>query len=290
MPVLKFGRKGFLIMFAALASLITQACSQAGLFVANAPTYFGDYKVQTDILYDPQTGQKLDVYRPDTVKQNSPVIVFLYGGRWSEGSKNDYRFVGSFFAQNGYVTVIPDYRKYPAVKFPAFVEDAAQAVQWVGKHIKPENGIVLSGHSAGAHMGALRAADERYLQAVDVDPRNITGFVGLAGPYSFTPEAEDLKDMFGRPENYPQMQVTTFIDGAEPPMLLLHGAEDETVKAANYEKLETKIKEQGGAVETHLVDGLGHVDIVSALTWIYRSQRPVDTLILEFLAGKSQKE
>lgn len=289
MPLHQYGRKVFIVMFAALASLLNQACSQAGLFVVNAPTYFTSHKVQTDIVYDDEIGQKLDVFTPQEVRTDSPIIVFIYGGRWTDGKKEDYRFVGSFFAENGYITVVPDYRKYPDVKFPSFAQDVAQSIKWVSETY-PGRKIVVSGHSAGAHLGAIVVSDERYLQGLGVDLQTLSGFIGLAGPYNFTPEDADLVDMFGPPENYSQMQVTTFIDGSEPPMLLLHGAEDEVVGTFNYEKVAAKVKEQGGSVKTSLIDGLGHVELISSLTWIYRSKRLVDDLILEFLAGKSEKE
>lgn len=276
-------------MFAVIASFFNQACSRAGLFVVNAPTYLSDMNVQTDIVYDSVTGQKLDVYTPEVVKPDSPVVVFFYGGRWSEGQKEDYRFVGSFFAENGYIAVIPDYRKYPNVKFPAFVEDGAAALKWVSQNVSGRK-IVVSGHSAGAHIGAILVSDERYLKKVSLEPVILGGFIGLAGPYNFTPDEPDLMDMFGPPKNYAQMQVTTFIDGSEPPMLLLHGAEDEVVGTFNYEKVESAIKSKGGKVESHLIEGFGHIDPVSSLTWVYRGKRSVDELILAFLARKSEKE
>ena len=61
--------------------------------------------------------------------------MFFYGGGWTSGERGDYGFVGRAFAARGFVTVIPDYRLVPEVRFPAFIEDGAQAVKWVRDHI-----------------------------------------------------------------------------------------------------------------------------------------------------------
>ena len=48
----------------------------------------------------------------------APVVMFIYGGGWAAGDKFEYEFVGRAFAANGFVTVIPDYRKFPEVELP----------------------------------------------------------------------------------------------------------------------------------------------------------------------------
>src|SRR5262249_25592652 len=157
-----------------------------------------------------------------------------------------YRFAGDAFARHGYIAVIPDYRKYPRVRFPAFVEDSAKALAWVYSHIADYGGdrdrIFVAGHSAGAHICAPLTADPHYLAHEGQDRSTvIRGFAGLAGPYAFTPSEPDLEDMFGPPERYPAMQVTTFIDGTQPPMLLLYGGSDTTVRRYNLDRLEARI-------------------------------------------------
>jgi acetyl esterase/lipase len=221
------------------------------------------------------------------------VIVFLYGGRWTVGEKHDYRFVGSTFADKNFVVVIPDYRKYPQVRFPVFVDDAAKALAWVSDHIADYHGnptrIHVMGHSAGAHIGALLAADARYLAAEGKDRSQVIhDFAGLAGPYAFTPDEPDLEDMFGPPSRYPSMQVPTFIDGHQPPMLLLYGDKDTSVKYRNLERVEQRIKEQGGCVRSTIYPGVGHTGILGALSWINLQGAPVVQDIQTFFASTPQ--
>ena len=224
---------------------------------------------------------------PSSAKANqAPVLVFFYGGRWTDGSKEMYPFVAKTFLDLGYVVVIPDYRKYPDVKFPAFIEDGAQAVAWtldnVAEYYGDSSRLFIMGHSAGAHIGALISADERYLAQLNHSTQNIKAFAGLSGPYDFVPEEEDLKDMFGPPDQYPQMTVTNFIEGNEPPMLLLWGEKDELVGQRNIDLLAERVRQKNGAVDTIIYPNMGHVDMVSNLIWFIPSKAPIQRDIANF--------
>ncbi|NGZ98066.1 MAG: esterase [Nitrospira sp. WS110] len=266
-------------------------CTQVAFMAANFPTHFTDMTVVHDQAYGSDHSQKLDLYFPsDSKGKLFEVIVFLYGGRWTHGSKEAYRFVGVTLAERGFLVVIPDYRKYPQVRFPAFVKDGAKALVWVADHIAEFHGnpgrIHLVGHSAGAHIGALLAADQRYLADEGNDrSRTIMDFTGLAGPYAFTPDEPDLEDMFGPPSNYPNMQVPTFIDGSQPPMLLLYGDRDRTVKYANLEKLIRRITERGGCVQSRIYQGADHTDLIGALSWWNPQQVSVIHDMITFFEG-----
>ncbi len=252
---------------------------------------FSRTTITRNVAYGPEPWQTLDIYLPPSAStRHLPVAVFFYGGRWTTGSKEIYRFAGDAFAKRGYVAVIPDYRKYPQVRFPAFVEDSAKALAWVHDHIADYSGapdrIFLAGHSAGAHVGALLAADPSYLARLGKD-RNavIRGFAGLAGPYAFTPDEPDLQDMFGPPERYPAMQVTTFIDGRQPPMLALYGDADTAVKRYNLERLEGRVREKGGSVKSIVYPGVDHIWIVGALSWVNFRGPPLMDDIMAFFAS-----
>ncbi|PZO82323.1 MAG: esterase, partial [Micavibrio aeruginosavorus] len=243
------------------------------------PVAFSDVERHRDIAYGTEKWQKLDIYAPKNIEEKAPVIIFFYGGRWTFGEKEQYAFAALPFVEKGYIVVFPDYSKYPDVKFPAFVEDAAIATAWTYDNISRYNGdngrLYLSGHSSGAHLAALVTADPRYLKRLGKDRSIVTAFSGLAGPYDFIPEENDLKDMFSPPENYPNMQVPTFIDGRQPPMQLLHGGDDEDVIQRNLDRLKARIEEKGGIVETRIYPGIDHKEIVGALSWVWQNKAPV---------------
>lgn len=276
-----------------VVSALLGGCERAGFAAANLPAQFGHATAARDIAYGREPWQKLDIYKPKASSKDNTardVVVFLYGGRWTKGARADYRFVANAFAQKGFITVIPDYAKYPQVRFPAFVEDAAKALAWVHDNIAGHSGnhrrIHVVGHSAGAHIGALLAADKSYLAAEKKTPSQvIASFAGLAGPYAFTPDEPDLIDMFGPPARFPAMQVPTFIDGREPPMLLLWGAEDVTVKRFNLDKLQASIEAKRGRVRSFVYPGGNHINIAAALSWINPGGLPVLDDITQFFSA-----
>jgi acetyl esterase/lipase len=271
------------------AALSASRFQSAGLWVVNLAPVFSGTRIERGLAYGQEPWQHLDIYTPPVrTERKRPVIVFFYGGRWTGGSKESYRFAGDAFARRGYIAVIPDYSKYPRVRFPAFVEDGAKALAWVYDHIADYGGdrdrIFVAGHSAGAHIGALLAADSRYLASEDKSRSAvIRGFAGLAGPYAFTPSEPDLEEIFGPPERYPAMQATTFIDGTQPPMLLLYGGADTVVRRYNLERLEASIRENGGIVKSIIYPGVGHGWIAGALSWInFRGPPVLDDMLAFF--------
>lgn len=275
-------------VFFSLGAILLTGCTQLGLGLANLPARVAGPDVVKDQAYGPEQLHRLDIYRPTGVGSSAPVLVFFHGGRWTDGDKSMYPFVGKAFADRGYVTVIADYRKYPQVRFPAFVHDGARAVAWVHEHIHRFGGdpeqIFIAGHSSGAHIASLLAADERYLQAQGKSIGIVRAFAGLAGPYDFVPDEDDLIDIFGPPERYSQMQTTTHIEGDEPPMLLLWGEKDTLVWRRNIDLLSEQIRARSGRVNTQIYPELDHVGILASLTWMLRDRRPVFEDMLQFFA------
>ncbi len=251
-----------------LLALGLQACSPLSLVNVLVPA--DSYRSQTDIAYGSDPRQKLDIYRPAGGRPSKAVIVFLYGGSWKSGERADYRFVGEAFASRGYTVVIPDYRLYPEVRFPVFVEDAAKAVAWVSRNgIADEDDpkpIVLMGHSAGAHIAALLALDQSYLDAAGAPGHLIDGWVGLAGPYAFDPsEYPNTRPIFATASDPDQTRPTRFATEAAPPTLLLHGTEDETVFPKNSQDLARKLQGLGVDARYGALPDVGHTGILLAL-------------------------
>jgi acetyl esterase/lipase len=273
------------VMTVACAAALV-GCSGFSFFIANAPNAFGSFRRTSDLSYGSDARQKLDVYAPQR-PDHRPVIIFFYGGTWTTGNKSDYAFVGAALAERGYVTVIPDYRLYPEVRFPAFVEDGARAVAWAQQHARDFGGdpdrLVLMGHSAGAHTAALLALNQSYLAAAGVEPHSIAGFIGLSGPYALVPDTDTLHAIFAAPYAPSDWQPVQFADRSAPPTLLLHGADDKVVYSAHTEKLRDALLAKGVAVETHLYPGRGHADTIASFTVVARYRTPALRQTLAFL-------
>lgn len=281
-------------LLALLSLLALPGCEKVGIWLANAPVSFADEKAQTDLNYGSAPHQKLDLYLPEGGSAPYPLIVYFYGGGWQGGSKDYYAFVAQNFTKRGYAVAIPDYAKYPPAKFPEFIEDSAKAVAWLAAHADKQkldvNNIFLLGHSAGAHNAALLAADERYLADAGAPKGIIRAMAGLAGPYNFTPEEQVYKEIFGPPENYPNMRVPNFIDGGEPPMFLAHGDEDEVVGLFNTNDLTAAIRAKGGNVEVKTYPGTGHIGIVSPLSWWKNKDVPVGDDVAAFFGSQMAQD
>lgn len=251
------------------ASLLLTAC--AGQDILNTFSPKSGYTLTADMPYGEDARQRMDIYQP-VEAQNAPVVVFFYGGRWSDGDKALYRFVGEAMSSLGYVTVIPDYRLYPQVKFPAFVEDGAAAVMRARDLARRYGGnpqqLFVMGHSAGAHIGALLATDSGYMNRVGGLRSMISGFVGMAGPYDFLPiYAHDLADMFGPPSRYEQSQPINCVDEQMPPMLLLHGENDTTVYVKNSRNFANAASKAGAPdVTLKTYSSLSHARLIAVLS------------------------
>jgi acetyl esterase/lipase len=189
--------------------------------------------------------------------------------------------------------VLADYRRYPEVRFPEIIDDARQAVEWVQANIGNYGGhsdsIFLMGHSAGAHLAAMLTLNESYLSAET--RHGIRGFIGLAGPYDFLPFTKSYQRKVFAPEGtYPQSQPINFVDGEEPPLLLLYGNDDETVKPRNIINLAAKVRRMGGRVETHCYDGIDHADLLGSLSIPLRNKEPVLADIVRFIAQNDPQQ
>lgn len=275
-------------LLAMLGSLMA-GCS--GQKLLNTLTTERGYSRVPDLVFDAETGLKLDVYQP-TGAQNAPVVVFFYGGRWSEGSKDLYEFVGGALAKQGFVAIVPDYRLYPSVKFPAFVQDSAKAVRWAHENARRYGGdlgrVFVMGHSAGAYNAAMLAMDESWLAAVGGSRRWLAGMIGLAGPYDFMPFTDpDIQDMFGPPARYEATQPINHVDGQNPPLLLLHGEDDSSVWPKNTRNLAAKVNTAGGPVETVIYPKMSHTWIVATLSQTLQSRSDVMAYVSDFVLRKS---
>lgn len=254
------------LLATSLASLLVAGCQGVYFSAINATVRDRDV-ISSE--FDPEHRLSLDVFRPAAGSASpAPVVVFLYGGSWRNGERDYYRFVGSALAARGVLVVIPDYRKAPAAPFPAFMDDAARAVAWARDHAAANGGdpkrLTVMGHSAGAHIAALLGTDAQYLQRVGMAPRDLHGVIGLAGPYDFLPITDPkIKEVFGRESDWPRSQPVNFVDGDEPPFLLIHGGADDTVWPRNSEHLAAKLRANNEAVTLKIVPGVGHIGLLN---------------------------
>ncbi|MFK7976605.1 MAG: alpha/beta hydrolase [Halioglobus sp.] len=270
-----------------LAALLT-ACSNIALKAINTPSYlFSQHDATRNISYGDAAHQKLDLYLPNAnIQSKNALVIFVYGGSWTSGQKESYYFIADALTQHGYSVAIPDYLKYPEATFPTFVDDIALATAWLlenGPRYAAQDSVFLMGHSAGAHTGALLITDPSYLEKHHVANSSISGFIGLAGPYGFTPKERKFRDIFANLENFDVMRPQYHISGNEPPVLVLHGEADTTVLPVNSHQFSESINANLGTAHSLFYPDMGHVAILLALSRVADRDNSVLYEVLTFL-------
>jgi acetyl esterase/lipase len=269
-------RRGLIVSVLSLLG----SCTPAALLNTTVPRH--GYTREQDIAYGPLPRQKLDFYRPETPRTDGKSVIFFYGGSWDSGAKGDYLFVAQALASRGIATIIPDYRLYPEVHFPAFIEDAALATRWAGDHVGLSK-LFVAGHSAGAHIASMLVVNTPYLGQTGVDRKEIAGFIGLSGPYDFLPlKSAKLIDIFGG-ANRPEIEAITFAQAPLPRALLIHGTADTIVYPRNSEHLAAAWRRAGAPVELKLYEGVEHIDVVAAFSDLLHKRATTREDVLAFI-------
>ncbi len=193
-------------------------------------------EVKHDIVYSgpdtPDNLRRLDVFTPDQPPKPFPLVIWFHGGGLTAGTKNSKtdRAVAARWTDRGIGIINADYRLSPGAKFPAYVEDAAQAVAWavraaVALGADPK-AIFVSGHSAGGYLAAMLAMDEKYLRAAGLEPAQVAGYFPLSGQMTthFTVRKErGLSDLAVIVDD---AAPSYFVRAAIPRLLLLIGDHD----------------------------------------------------------------
>lgn len=232
----------------------------------------GGYVAELDLPYGPDLRQRLDVYRPAMQSAPSaPVVLFFYGGSWRRGEKEAYRFIGEYLTRMGCVAVVADYRLFPAVQFPAFVEDGAAAFAWARDNAPRLGGdqrrIYAMGHSAGAHTVVLLALEPRYLAARGRSPADLAGVIGISGPYDADfSTIRWLRAVFPATSTAMEARPITKAHAGAPRMLLANGGRDGLVPPRHAVALARRLRELGNPVDLRIYDAAGHGDILLGLS------------------------
>ena len=263
----------------------------APVYVLNATVPRAGLTVTHDVAFGDLPRQKLDIYRP-LHGADLPVIIYFYGGSWRTGSKAIYPFVAATMARAGAVVVVPNYRLYPDVVYPAFLQDCARAVAWATLHrsqLGSEGPLFLMGHSAGAYNTMMLGLDPTWLRQAGAGNTPIAGLIGLAGPYDFLPITNpEIQPVFPNPEpsTQPINHIQARSQARTPPLLLLTGSDDRQVKPRNTQALASKIASAGGTVTTHTYPELGHIGLITAIAPIFQWRAPVLRDVMGFVDGK----
>jgi len=246
--------------------------------------------IASDLAYGPNRRHRLDLYAPSRSAGPLPLCIFVYGGGWNAGTRAEYHFAGRTFAGLGFLAAVLDYRVFPEVEFPGFVDDLGRAAGWLIAHAATYGGdpnrFVLAGHSAGAYNAVMLGLDPARFGAPELSGR-IAGVVGLSGPYDFYPfDVKESIEAFGRSPEPERTQPINLVTPAAPPMLLAHGVADKVVGDYHTVRLSKTLRAAGVPVTERHYPGLGHEPLILGLARPLRRVLPVYGDVAAFLSAR----
>jgi acetyl esterase/lipase len=256
--------------------------------------------VEKDVPYaDGGDQHKLDLYLP--AKKGFATVVFTYGGGWHTGSRKSVTPIGEKLQSLGFGCALVSHRLSPKDKFPAHIEDVAAAFAWVKKHIAEKGGdprrVYLMGHSSGAHLSLLLAADPKYLARHQLSPADVAAVVGLSTPVDLQPrkDGKGFGDalMGGRGADAFSRDVAVMRDASPirhiskrlPPVLLVVGERDFPMLEGDAKAFVEKAKEAGADATLFVAKGRDHMGVVRSLL---DEKSPVRDRVLEFLRRRKE--
>jgi acetyl esterase/lipase len=256
---------------------------------AIVPKDSGTARIAAGLAFGPHERHRIDLYAPVVRGGPLPVLDFIYGGGWYLGRRQEYSAVGRALAKLGFLVAIADYRLFPEVRFPTFVEDSALALSWLvtnaGQHGGDAGRIVLAGQSSGAYNAMMLALQPERFGIAGLGPR-LRGLVGLAGPYDFYPfDVKVSIDAFGGVPDPEQTQPINLDVANAPPMFLAHGDRDTSVGPYHTVRMSTKLRAAGIRVVEKHYPGRRHESMILDLMLPFRRASTLYRDMAAFLAG-----
>jgi acetyl esterase/lipase len=228
---------------------------------------------------------KLDLSLPKGIK-DFPVLFYIHGGGWRNGSKNSFGRHGQTFARNGIGCVAINYRLSPAVTHPAHIEDVARAFAWTVSHIGKHGGnaaqLFVGGHSAGGHLAALLASDESHLKKHKLTSANIKGVIPISGV--FRVGGRRMSRIFGDEESSKQASPLTHVRAKLPPMLILYADKELGGLGKQAEAFAAALKKVKCPARVLMIADRSHGSIMGNIA---REDDPATQAIFAFIAEHS---
>ena len=185
----------------------------------------------SDIAYGDAPLMDMDIYKPSGGAGPYPVHIYIHGGYWRARKKENFGFIGASLANRGLLTVVINYPLCPVVTLDTVVASVRDAFAWVVSNIAEHGGdpsrITVSGHSAGAHLGAAIIAED--WPARGLEGQLLQGAVLISGVYDPTPTQHlkvneeigitaELAERHNYSSHKPKLRcpVHVIVGGAEP--------------------------------------------------------------------------
>lgn len=228
--------------------LLALSCAQADKYFANK-----------DINYN-NNAQLLDLYLPKT-RDKTTAIMFIHGGGFRAGSKEEMTSYAEQYANMGFVTASINYRLSLNDSYPAAINDVKDAILWMAKHADiygyGANKIVLVGYSAGGTLALNAGLNASQHVATIVDVAGITDIKALVESSPIPELKTDVAKYMGGEDPAIASPINQ-VNQNSPPVLIFHGDKDDIVPMAQSIALEKKLKNDKVPVKLIVFSNKGH--------------------------------
>ena len=224
---------------------------------------------------------QLDIYRQKELNEKAPLLVFIHGGGWRSGKRQDYLVYLLDYAEKGFVTATVSYRLKKDSIYPAAVEDVLDAVDFLYQNANTygydTSRVALVGGSAGAHLAMLAGYGwenpQRHKVKAVVD---IYGPVDLTTPYGQTQFM--VTDFIGhsyseKPELYWEASPARYLKEDLPPTLILQGTSDNLLPPSQSDTLHVRLNRLGVPNVYHRLPLWPHAMDIAVRPNVYMQQK-----------------
>jgi acetyl esterase/lipase len=267
--------------------------------LAENPLSF-DVAVLSDIPYRTSTTQsdyetercRLDVYLPKG-KTGFATLVWFHGGGLKNGDKSRVlptdsvktALIAESLARSGIAVVAPNYRLSPKVNFPAYIQDAAKAVQWAKANLKQHGAdtdrCFVGGHSAGAYLALMLAMDTTYLETEGLSPSDIAGIVSVSSQTMTHYTVREEQGIGKHSITADKAAPIYFSRKSTPPILLVYADKDYPARAEENALFFSVMKDAGNKkIFSSEIQDRNHSTIASE---IVEPTDPTRKAILDFI-------
>jgi len=257
-----------------------------------------DRKRERWVSFGPHPQQRaLLVLPPSSTQVRRCAVLFIHGGGWRMGSPDFFGFIGHRFAEFGFATIMAGYRLAPQSSYPTQVQDVAVALEegliGLAQEGQKPAGIIMAGHSAGAHLAALLALQRDELTGLESTGVQLKGLLVVGGPLDFScPAGYGLKtaiaQFMGRADNWDEADPARHLDHTPTvPILAVHGLKDPLVDPCNSDSFTRRANEVHPGSATLLVIPDGHH---SDLAELVLEDSPDTEFIVSWLEKRARTE
>ena len=218
------------------------------------------------VAYGPTEVEKLDIYK--TRRQNAPVVIYIHGGAWRNGTAKDFAAPAEMFMNAGAHFVVPDFVQVQDAggSLLPMIEQVRRAVTWVDKNAASFGGdaerIFITGHSSGAHLAGVTLVTD-WVNVYGLPPDVIKGGLLVSGMYDLKPVRLSKRSEYVKftDEIEEKLSSQRHLDKLNAPVIIAYGTQETPEFQRQSREFAAAVKAAGKPVELIVGAGFNHFEM-----------------------------